>query len=194
MEHVEYGTGFHDDWFRRWRLIRCPSCRDVTLLDTDWRPGDDERDARVLYPMAESAPEGLPASIAAEYASAMKLKNVDSNAFAVGLGRVLDLVCVDIGAKGRTLGDKLQNLRSNKRVSGRLSDILAGLKDMRNVGAHAELGSLTATDVPIVHALVRTLLEYFYTAPLILGFLQDRLECFRKEDHRVQKSPNEGRS
>jgi hypothetical protein len=44
-----------------------------------------------------------------------------------------------------------------------------GLRQFRNVGAHAELGELTKEEAPILENLTRAILEYVSSAPLLIA-------------------------
>jgi hypothetical protein len=97
--------------------------------------------------------------------AALKVKPIDSNAFAVLLGRVLELLCIDRKAIGKTLDNKLSDLATKGEIPSKLVDVAHNLRKFRNIGAHADLGELTAKEVPILDDLCRATLEYVYTAP-----------------------------
>ena len=42
-----------------------------------------------------------------------------------------------------------------------------GLKDLRNFGAHENLGDLDPNDAPLLESLCRALLMYLYTVPAL---------------------------
>ena len=97
-----------------------------------------------------------------EYAAAQKVASMSPNAYAVLLGRVLDCVCAERGAKGSTLAEKLNDLASREEIPKQLADMAYKLRQLRNVGAHADLGALTKEEIPVLEALCSAVLEYVY--------------------------------
>lgn len=121
----------------------------------------------VLYPQTEIMSSGLPDTIFKAYEAARKVKYIDANAFAVLIGRLLELVCVDQKAEGKNLFHKLNDLSDKGIIPEKLSKVAQGLREHRNIGAHAELGELTEEDVPLLEKLTHAILEYVYTAPAL---------------------------
>jgi len=104
------------------------------------------------------------------------VKPIDSNAFGVLIGRVIDLVCTDRNATGSTLNNKLEDLAKRGEIPQKLVGVASGLRKLRNVGAHAELGELTPEEVPIMEDLCRALLDYVYSAPFLAQKAQDKID------------------
>ena len=165
-------------------LLRCPACKGITLRTYFWHTGymdaGDEIKYTILYPTEKSAPRGLPEQIAKDYEAAQRVKNISANAFGVLLGRVLELVCEDRKAVGKTLHQKLLDLAQKGEIPGKLVDVANSLKELRNVGAHAVLGDLTPSEVPILEDLTRAILEYVYSAPALAEAAVQRLALLRK--------------
>jgi hypothetical protein len=90
--------GFYSEALYKVRISLCPSCEAINLSFED----EDGEIVR-LYPESPKELEGLPEKIAKAYRAARAVKIVDANAFAVLLGRVLELVCLDRGAQGDSL-------------------------------------------------------------------------------------------
>ena len=149
-----------------YELLSCSACRNIMLRSGYLgfrRP--EILDYHVLYPPDTRELIGLPPAVRQGYEAAMRVRNVDPNAYAVLIGRVLELVCSDRGAQGRTLANRLDFLAKRGEIPQKLVGCVRHLKNFRNVGAHASLGELTRADLPILDDLVRSLLEYVYSAP-----------------------------
>jgi len=115
-----------------------------------------------VYPRHAEVPVGLPATLQQEFEAALRVRSASPNAYGVLLGRLLELVCDDRGpVRARGVPNKLVEM--------------AALQELRNVGAHASVGELTTTEVPILDSLCRALLEYVYSAPHLLKQAADRL-------------------
>jgi len=188
-EARDSATGWVQTWEagRIYELILCPACKQVLLASYFYHDGYDPTDIQyeIIYPTHEDAPEGIPSPIAKAYEAAHRVRSIDPNAFGVLLGRVLELVCEDRQAVGKDLYAKLQNLATNDEIPSKLVDVAHGIRNLRNVGAHATLGELTAAEVPILDALTRAILEYVYSAPLLAQKAEQRLNELRgQEDNR----------
>jgi len=59
-------------------------------------------------------------------------------------------------------------------------DVAAGIRKLRNIGAHADLGELTEAELPVLDGLTRAILEYVYSAPLLAREAEERLAKLKK--------------
>jgi hypothetical protein len=169
-------------------MLKCPVCAkptlnrrefDDTMNDEDW--GDE-----ILYPSPEREVRGLPDDVRAEYQSAMLVAPVSPNAFGVLLGRVLDKVCTDRRATGSTLSEKLSDLAARGEMPQNLAEMARQLRQLRNLGAHADLGELTADEIPVLKALCTAILEYVYVAPRLVALVEGRVEKLKKKGSQQQ--------
>jgi hypothetical protein len=161
-----------------YELLKCPACEGISLRKYYWNDaimdGSDVQ-FELLYPLGEKSPRGLPDKIARAYEAAQKVRNIDANAYGVLLGRVLDFICEDRQASGKTLDEKLQNLAQRGEIPDKLVSVATGIRRLRNVGAHADLGELTSAELPVLDDLTLAILEYVYYAPLLATEAQERL-------------------
>ncbi len=159
-------------------LIKCPACREIMLRRLHWddryMDGSDQ-DYETLYPAGDKMPRGLPPKIKKGYEAAQRVRNVDPNAYGVLLGRVLEMVCGDRNASGDTLEQRLQCLSTRGDIPTKLVAVATGLRKLRNVGAHPDLGELTGAELPVLDDLTRAILEYVYSAPSLAKEAEDRL-------------------
>jgi hypothetical protein len=166
---VEAHTGYE--------LCTCPACKGVTLRTYFWHDAMDPEDVsfKILYPQAEKTQNGLPLSVQKAYEAAQKVRHIDANAYGVLLGRVLEIVCQDRGASGDPLDKKLKNLADKDEIPEKLVAVAAGLRQLRNIGAHASLGELTESELPVLNDLTRAILDYVYPAPYLASTASTRL-------------------
>ena len=164
-----------------YELLLCPSCNKVTLRKYFWHEmmEPDEVSIRVLYPVDKS-PLGLPASIQEAYNDALQVRTVNANAYAVLIGRVLEMVCDDRNATGKELYAKLQDIAVKGEIPDKLVGTANSLRNLRNVGAHASLGKLTEAEIPILDDLCKAILEYVYSASFLAKQAEDRLDHLKK--------------
>ena len=164
-------------------LLLCPACGGVILVSFHYHdmmdpPGSE--DFKTLYPTRGRFPLGLPKRIMKAYEAAMKVKTIDANAYAVLIGRMLEMVCDDRNAVGKTFYDKLADLAAKKEIPEKLVGVAHGIRGLRNIGAHASEGDLTPAEVPILDDLSKAILEYIYSAPFLAGQAEERLQKLKK--------------
>ena len=171
QEYEMHGESFYDEQEWTLRLSFCPSCEAVNLSAEDHDGGD----FTVLYPKGLTEFRGLPENIGKAYQAARAVRQIDANAFAVLLGRVLELVCLDRRAEGKTLHLQLEDLSKRGEIPGPLAEMANQLRTLRNIGAHASLGELTKSEVPILDDLCKAILEYVYVAPHRVAQVEQRI-------------------
>ena len=156
-----------------YRLLACQGCEGVVLqrdfFDSRYDDYEVPSAFTTLYPQPDTMPKVLPAPVRAEYDAAVKVKPINANAYAVLLGRVFDKVCEDRKAQGKTLSERLADLAARGEIPKVLADMAQGLRQLRNVGAHADLGDLTAEEIRLLDAILRAILEYLYRAPKLIN-------------------------
>lgn len=160
-------------------MLQCAACKAITLRSYHWDDNTlgEAPDYHVLYPaMSSYELPGLPIKIARAYEAARRIRTIDPNAYAVLAGRVVELVCDERGAKGKYLSDKLRDLADRNEIPPNLVPVATTLRELRNVGAHSSLGELTAGEVPLLDDLVRSILEYVYSAAFVARCANERLE------------------
>ncbi len=173
----------HDEGYI-YQILDCPSCHKITLSKDYYHEMFDAFEelpaVEILYPVDDKVPLGLPKMIKRAYEASLKVRHIDANAFGVLVGRVLEMVCENRNAKGQDLNAKLADLASKGEIPNNLVGVAGGLRNLRNVGAHAGLGELTEEEVPILNSLAKAILEYVYSAPHLAQLAQNKLDMLRK--------------
>lgn len=165
-----------------YELLACPACEEVTLRKYYYAIYLDANEMVpvVLYPYEDKTPAALPPVVMTAYQAAGKVRSIDPNAYAVLLGRVLDVVCKDRKVTGNTLYERLEDLGRKGEIPQPLVEMAHGLRQLRNVGAHAELGELTSDEIPFLDGLCRAILEYVYSAPELVERAKTRLDEIKR--------------
>jgi len=167
-----------------WQLVKCPACNDLQLRKADYHEflsSEFGIEYEILYPSTDKKISGLPEDVSKAYEAAQKVKSIDSNAFGVLLGRTLELICIDQKAKGKSLYEGLKDLASKGIIPDPLAEMAQGLRELRNIGAHPNLGELTSSEIPILESLIIAILEYVYSAPLKVTLVQQKLDALKKK-------------
>lgn len=167
-----------------YEILECPSCLKINLgaryfnqIENDAFPSSLE----ILYPLNDQIPVGLPESIEKVYMAAIKVSQIDANAYGVLSGRLLEMICEDRKANGKNLSSRLEDLSKKGEIPPNLLGVANGLRNLRNVGAHAVLGELTQDEVPIVNSLTKAILEYVYSAPRLAHIAEEKFNKLRKK-------------
>lgn len=167
-----------------WELVLCPNCDGINLRLVDFHTGAEpeigRRAAKVLYPSVIESPLGLPPEIDKAYQSALEIRHVDVNAFAVLLRKVIESVCQDRGASGKSLNDKLKDLAQKGDIPSHLAEMAHSVRKLGNVGAHFG-ADLTPTEASLLNNLCRAILEYVYAAPSLIEQVRLSLERIKEE-------------
>ncbi|MBM0743346.1 DUF4145 domain-containing protein [Phormidium sp. CLA17] len=188
----DYYNDYEPDQGYRYELLLCLACKEVTLwkyFDADY-VDPEEITTETLYPLAKSRLSGLPYRIQDAYEISLKVRVIDANAYAVLLGRILEMVCEDRKATGKDLFHQLKDLATKGEIPVKLVGVADNLRHLRNIGAHASLGELTKDEIPILDDLCRAILEYVYRAPYLAEKAQQRLN--RLKEKRVKKEETNG--
>lgn len=164
-------------------ILICPACERENIVKYFWHDlMDEEEDVsyEYLYPLDNNIPAGLPKEISKSFKAAQKVKIIDANSYALLIRRLLELICYDRGAKGKTLSQKLKFLSDEGEIPSKLVNIAKGLRLFGNIGAHGPEGTLSEKEIPILTNLIKSILEYIYTAPYLANLAETKLEEIRK--------------
>jgi len=184
-----------DTWWSRdagpvYEILTCQSCDEVTFRRYIWIDGEiDDRENETYYPKNNTKfPENLPLNIQKELTSAIDVRNSNANAYAVLLGRVLELVCRDRGALKGDLVPRLNELSSKGEIPDQIVRVAKNLHELRHAGAHAWVGELTSDEVPVLDSLVNAVLESVYGVPQLIEQAEERLKKLRKMQRSKKKN------
>lgn len=169
-----------------YELLKCPKCDGVTITVGGWHDFMEPEDfkSEVIFPPPKPTIPGLPPKVQSEYEAAQAVSGLSPNAYAVLIGRTLDVVCTDRRASGKSLNDRIRDLANRNEIPAKLAAIAHGLRQLRNVGAHADLGSLTPEEIPVLEALCSAILEYVYRAPQLVALVEKRLKKVKSRPKR----------
>lgn len=160
-----------------YEILLCPACDGILLERYYYHSGvhPEGTEPVVLWPVQESEILGLPDKVRKAYEAAKKVKAVDTNAFGVLLRRLLEIVCNEQKASGRTLDKKIEDLVKRGDLPEKLASLASSLRRMGNIAAHDSDVELSEQEAPCLDALSRAVLEYVYHAPALLREVDSRL-------------------
>lgn len=165
---------------RSYAICRCPGCHQVVLatrdLSRDDMSGTTEDDATVIWPRSNRMPVGLPPEVRSAYRDAMKVRRTNANAFAVMLGRVIDKLCLHEQIVDGSLHQRIEALAKKHNLPTQIVQLSHQLRQLRNIGAHADLGELKRSELTVLENLCRAILEYLYSGPHYLQAAKEAAE------------------
>lgn len=166
-----------------YELLLCLACKKVTLREYFEHDllGPEDIKLETLYPPQGVKLSYLPSSIQKAYEAALKARAIDANAYAILLGRMLEVVCEDRKVKGDNLYDKLRTLAEKGEIPNNLVGVAHGLRMLRNIGAHEPLEGLSSDEIPILNDLSRAILEYIYIAPTLAREVEERSKRWKEK-------------
>lgn len=174
-----------------YRVLKCPNCQKVNITSYFWHDSMDEDHfipEPVIYPQQQAFPVGLPDDILRSLMSAEKVKFIDKQSYALMLGRILELVCHNKGAKGKTFYEMLKDLAAKNEIPEKLIKVANGLRNFRNIGAHAGADVLSSSELPIVRALLDAILAYLYSAQHLADLAETKLAKIERRRKAVKKA------
>lgn len=185
---TDYGTGniISPVSGTYYEVLKCQTCERLILRSSQYNDCEcievPDLDYAVLYPsLGHSSIRGLPSRIASAYEAARRVRSVDANAYGVLVGRVLEMVCQDRLAKGKSLSDQIKDMADRGDIPPTLAEVAHGIRNLRNVGAHADIGDLTPAEAPVLEGLLTALLEYLYSAPLLVQEAKQKLDALKSK-------------
>jgi len=170
-----------------WRILECTVCSHLSLGETKACDGPYTCAAEmiyygceeiIVYPVLEplKSLESLPQEVERTREAVFKAKDIEPSVCAVCVGRTLEAVCKHEKAQGKVLADKLKYLANSGRIPQPLALMAYQLKELRNLGAHADDNDeVTEADVPVMLEFLDAILEYLYVAPAKIAAVQARL-------------------
>ena len=173
------------------RLSRCIVCSEITLkevLNYEDKFGDFYSEEKIYYPITKTFSNNLPSTVNRAYWTALKVKPIDPNAFAVSVGRTLEAAYNHERAQGRNLTQKLDFLVQNGRIPKTLAEMAKQLKELRNLGAHDDEDEVTEEDIPIILEFLEAILEYLYVAPAKIEAVRTRLKRSTPPENAVRET------
>ena len=127
------------------------------------------RDLYEFFPIPKevAAPYGVPDEMAKAFRSAKRFlkmgKDADYEAACVMARRVIDIAVNDMGAEGKNLFQKIENLEKKRLIPPAMRDWAQCVREIGNIGAHVE--EATCDDAEQAVYFAEMLLIYLYTLP-----------------------------
>jgi hypothetical protein len=173
-------------------LVSCPTCRRPFLLSrigiesSEWDQCPDEwHEPSVLYPSSPKEMDPtVPKPLADSYLEACRTYEVQAYvSCAIMCRRVLEGICVHFKAKGRSLFDKLSDLKAQGIVDARLYEWSnEALRALGNEAAHDVTQTVNNRDAKDALDFTKAILEYLFIFAAAFESFKKRRERKSKEE------------
>jgi hypothetical protein len=171
-----------------WVMYACGTCGGLNIYGSFYGTYGGYRDTAFtrtrLHPRASlllpadhmiSPADPIPPRIVKLYEEVWPLKHRAPAAFIGQIRRLLEFVCKDQGASGRSLFGKLSHLASQGVLPGYFANLTDLLRVVGNMGAHATENDLSVWDAELIDDFFRSVIDYVYVAPAKIQRMQQRL-------------------
>lgn len=168
--------------YEDWCVFECPVCNKPVVISQEtlsW--ADYTYRPHIEYPSVAVPPEGVPKEIYSAFEAAIRTKGIDYSICLLSLRRVLEMICKEKEARGKTLEDKIDDLVNKKVFPEKISDACWIIRQMGNSAAHADKIEVYALEVEQVIDYVSTIINYLYSMPHRVSKMKQRIEDRKKK-------------
>jgi len=173
----------------QWRLLACPVCQKVSLLqdytDESYDLGENEElnfDTQLIYPTNEISTDGVPNEVQTAFEAALKVKNIDHAICLLALRRTLEAICKQQGASGKTLEAMIEHLIHEGVLPELMRDACWIIRQLGNGAAHADSTQYYAGEVNQTIGFTENIIRYLYVLPHQLRAFKSKIEESKQEE------------
>lgn len=156
-------------------ITECKTCQGVTVL-LELNNANNLNGSIQLWPHTKTLGENVPKGIKESYYDAKKVKKISALAFSILMRRCLEQLCIDKGAKGRNLKQKIEWLATKDIIPKTLSNMADIIREVGNTGAHVGNFSHDEEDMDLLDDFFIAMVEYVYVAPEKLNRITQKLK------------------
>lgn len=174
-----------------WILYKCPVCRKPSLIQTycDESMYDQYNDNMYyyisnLYPLNNYKMDNVPLDISSSFEAALKVKDINVDLCLVGLRKVLELICKEKNATGRTLEKKIEDMVQKNVFPKEMEVAYWVIRQAGNKAVHEKNSKLTKYDIDEIATLLYSIINYLYIIPRKMIKLKEKINSEdKKEDN-----------
>ena len=172
-----------------WYMLSCPVCHKVTLREeyTNECFGDCDTMIETLYPKSTIDYTGVPENIKTAFESALKVKNIDPAICSLALRRVLEAICKEKGANGKTLELMIADMIERGILPHMFDDACWIVRQLGNSAAHGDNAKFTVYQVDQTIDFMQNILNYLYSLPVKMRKMRSEIEAEKQQKGRKLK-------
>ena len=163
----------------KWYLLSCPVCHKVTLREeyTNECFRDYDTTIETLYPKTTIDYTGVPENIKTAFESALKVKNIDLAICSLALRRVLEAICKEKGANGKTLELMISDMINRGILPQMFDDACWIVRQLGNSAAHVDSAKFTVYQVDQTIDFMQNIISYLYSLPVKMQKMRSTVEA-----------------
>ena len=170
--------GYVDHYHQLWECCNCgePACSSSKKPMN--KGGNDFKSLDCFFPVPSeiTAPYGTPDNIANSFRSAKRLlrrgEDADYEAACIMARKGIEQAVNELGAEGKNLFQKINDLESKRRIPPDMRDWAQHLRDIGNDGAHEP--TVTKDDAIQAVYFAEMLFTYLYSLPMRMKEYQNK--------------------
>lgn len=137
-----------------------------------------------LYPLNNYKMDNVPIDISSSFEAALKVKDINIDLCLVGLRKVLELICKDNNATGRTLEKKIDDMIQKNIFPKEMEVAYWVIRQAGNKAVHEKKSKLTKYDIDEIANLLYSIINYLYIIPRKMVKLKGKInDEDEKEDN-----------
>ncbi len=178
------GCGYYG--YFKYQMYACPVCNKITLVQEYWDCAQqsynengiiaDFIEEEIIYPSNTLKFDGVPKEVKEAFEAALKTRKISTAVCLVALRRTLEMICIEKGADGRTLWNKIEDLSNRGILPPDLKIASIITKKYGNIGAHdadADI-AVTGNELNQIVEFVQYIVEYLYVLPAKINKIQEK--------------------
>jgi len=173
-------------------VSKCIGCGRLAIYDDRGAELDDSLFSKAmrLYPSNVTINRSIPDEVREIYISALKVKNIDSDAFVLLVRKALEVICKIEGINKGNLSSKLQKLKSAKNLPDSVMEAANQLRLIGNQAAH-DVERVHPLNAELIEDFFQVLLDYLFLLPAKLSFFV-RLNEYQRANGRYPMLNKDG--
>lgn len=155
----EYQTFVYNYYY----IFKCSTCNRSSIYAHFFiYPQKGIESLECLYPIIRNISKNLPHSVKRIYLDAKRVEKLSPTSSIILIRKVLELICVDQGATGKNLSEKITSLIKREILPKKIGDLALMIKKIGNISAHRD-ESINLWDVESVNEFLEIIVEYIYS-------------------------------
>lgn len=170
-EHTEDSQLDYFCWTKRWILLKCPVCQEISVAtiyagdDTVYADRNMHEEFSIVYPSTFKESPNVPQHIKEAFKSALQVFYKNPTICVLALRRTLEFICEHQGAAKSNLKDNIQHLETKGILPNTLKSTSDLIRDLGNKSAHDYDTAISKDTAKKLIHLTQKIIEYIYILP-----------------------------
>ncbi len=161
-------------------IFQCKTC-ERTSIYVNWNKYPEQlklKSLELIFPLERNIADQLPEPVRTTYLEAQKIQNVSRTSFAILTRKTLEQICIDKGAKGNDLSERIRDLVSQGVIPKKFGEMASTIRSFGNQSAH-DTDNPNLFDIVILDHFLHLLAEYIYLLDSKIDEMRKRIKSPR---------------